>query len=59
MNVMICTFQIFAWNMLSVVAILISSLFSKKNNDKQKYLSLSYFVFFIVLVSLAAITLGT
>lgn len=58
MNIIVCTFQIFAWNMLSVVAIFISSLFSKKNNDKQKYLSLSYFVF-IVLVLLAAITLGT
>lgn len=58
MNIIICTFQIFAWNMISVVAIFISSLFSKKNNDKQKYLSLSYFVF-IVLVSISAITLGT
>lgn len=58
MNIIICTFQIFAWNMLSVVAVFISSLFSKKNDDKQKYLSLSYFVF-IVLVSLSAITLGT
>lgn len=58
MNIIICTFQIFAWNMLSVVAVFISSLFSKKNDDKQKYLSLSYFVF-IILVSLSAITLGT
>lgn len=57
-NIIICAFQIFAWNMISVVAIFISSLFGKKHNDKQKYLSLSYFVF-IVLVSLAAITLGT
>lgn len=58
MNIIICTFQIFAWNMLSVVAVFISSIFSKKNDDRQKYLSLSYFVF-IVLVSLSAITLGT
>ena len=58
MNIIICTFQIFAWNMISVVAIFISSLFSKKSNDKQKYLSLSYFVF-IILVSISAITLGT
>lgn len=58
MNIIICTLQIFAWNMISVVAVFISSLFGKKNNDKQKYLSLSYFVF-IVLVSLSAITLGT
>lgn len=58
MNIIICTLQIFAWNMISVVAVFISSLFSKKNSDKQKYLSLSYFVF-MVLVSLSAITLGT
>lgn len=57
-NIIICTFQIFAWNMISIAAIFISSLFGKKNNDKQKYLSLSYFVF-IILVILAAITLGT
>lgn len=58
MNIIICTLQIFTWNMISAVAVFISSLFGKKNNDKQKYLSLSYFVF-IVLVSLSAITLGT
>lgn len=58
MNIIICTFQIFAWNMISVVAVFISGLFSKKNDCKQKYLSLSYFTF-IVLVSLAAVTLGT
>ena len=57
-NIIICTLQIFAWNMISVVAIFIGSLFSKKNNDKQQYLSLSYFVF-IVLILLSAITLGT
>lgn len=57
-NIIICTLQIFAWNMISVVAIFIGSLFSKKNNDKQQYLSLSYLVF-IVLISLSAITLGT
>ena len=42
-NIIICTLQIFAWNMISVVAIFIGSLFSKKNNDQQQYLSLSYF----------------
>ena len=57
-NIIICTLQIFAWNMISVVAIFIGSLFSKKNNDKQQYLSLSYLVF-IVLILLSAITLGT
>ena len=57
-NIIICTLQIFAWNMISVVAIFIGSLFSKKNNDQQQYLSLSYFVF-IVLILLSAITLGT
>ncbi len=45
MNIIICTLQIFTWNMISAVAVFISSLFGKKNNDKQKYLSLSYFVF--------------
>ena len=57
-NIIICTLQIFAWNMISVVAIFIGSLFSKKNNEQQQYLSLSYFVF-IVLILLSAITLGT
>ena len=57
-NIIICTLQIFAWNMISVVAVFIGSLFSKKNNDQQQYLSLSYFVF-IVLILIAAITLGT
>ena len=57
-NIIICTLQIFAWNMISVVAIFIGSLFSKKNNDQQQYLSLSYFVF-IVLILISAITLGT
>ena len=57
-NIIICTLQIFAWNMISVVAIFIGSLFSKKNNDKQQYLSLSYLVF-IILILLSAITLGT
>lgn len=57
-NIIICTLQIFAWNMISVVAIFIGSLFSKKNNDKQQYLSLSYLVF-IVLILFSAITLGT
>ena len=57
-NIIICTLQIFAWNMISVIAIFIGSLFSKKNNDQQQYLSLSYFVF-IVLILLSAITLGT
>ena len=57
-NIIICTLQIYAWNMISVVAIFIGSLFSKKNNDQQQYLSLSYFVF-IVLILFSAITLGT
>ena len=57
-NIIICTLQIFAWNMISVVAIFIGSLFSKKNNDQQQYLSISYLVF-IVLILLSAITLGT
>lgn len=57
-NIIICTLQIFAWNMISVVAIFIGSLFSKKNNEQQQYLSLSYFVF-IVLILFSAITLGT
>ena len=57
-NIIICTLQIFAWNMISVVAIFIGSLFSKKNNEQQQYLSLSYLVF-IVLILLSAITLGT
>ena len=57
-NIIICTLQIFAWNMISVVAIFIGSLFSKKNNDKQQYLSLSYLVF-IILILISAITLGT
>ena len=57
-NIIICTLQIYAWNMISVVAIFIGSLFSKKNNEKQQYLSLSYLVF-IVLILLSAITLGT
>lgn len=57
-SIILCTLQIFAWNMISVVAVFIGSLFSKKNTEKQKYLSLSYYVF-IVMVSFAAITLGT
>ena len=57
-NFFLSTIQIFAWNMISVLAIIIGSLFSKRNNEKQNYLSLSYHVFFIV-ISMAAITLGT
>lgn len=37
-NIVICTFQIFAWNMISVLAIFISSLFSKKRRiNKNTY----------------------
>ena len=41
-NVFLSTIQIFAWNMISVLAIIIGSLFSKRNNEKQNCLSLSY-----------------
>lgn len=57
-NVFLSTFQIFLWNMLSVLAILIASFFAKKKREQEKYLSLSYGVYFIVVI-LAAITLGT
>ncbi len=57
-NVFLCTIQIFAWNMISISAIFIGSIFSKRNNEKQNYLSMSYYVFFLA-ISIAAITLGT
>lgn len=57
-NVFLSTFQIFLWNMLSVLAILIASFFAKKKKEQEKYLSLSYGVYCIVVI-LAAITLGT
>lgn len=57
-NLIVCTIQIFLWNMISVVGIAVSSIFAKKRNEHEEYVSLSYWIYFIG-VLLAAITLGT
>lgn len=58
LNIIICMFQIFLWNMISVVAIFISCFFAKKRKEDEEYISLSYWIYFIS-ISIAAITLGT
>ena len=57
-NIIICMFQIFLWNLISVLAIFIGCFFAKKRKKNEEYISLSYWIYFII-VSLAAVTLGT
>lgn len=57
-NLIIGAIQIFFWNMLSVLAIVISSFFGNKKKECEEYISLAYNVYFIC-VFLGAITLGT
>lgn len=57
-NIIVCMFQIFLWNLLSVVAIFISCFFAKKRKEDEDYISLSYSIYFIM-ISLAGVTLGT
>ncbi|MCI2046867.1 MAG: hypothetical protein LKJ90_04035 [Faecalibacterium sp.] len=57
-NIWISAIQIFAFNLVSVVFIIIGSLFSKRKNETQKYMGFGYYCFFL-LVALNAVTLGT
>ena len=45
-NIVILTMQIFFYNMLSVLTIAFASLFGKKKDKEQNYLSVGYAVFF-------------
>lgn len=57
-NIIICMFQIFLWNLISVLTIFIGCFFAKKRKKNEEYISLSYWIYFII-VLLAAVTLGT
>lgn len=57
-NVLILIFQIFFYNMISVLIIIMSSLFSHKKSNQHNYLSVGYMTFF-TLISINAVILGT
>ncbi|MDD4187597.1 MAG: hypothetical protein PHX04_02390 [Bacilli bacterium] len=57
-SLLFSTLKIFLINFISVVFIFIGSLFAKRKNKKNKYHSVGYNVFF-VLILVNAITLGT
>ncbi len=57
-NVPVLTLQIFFYNLLSVLIILLAGLFSKKKTDEDNYLSVGYAAFF-VLISINSLVLGT
>lgn len=57
-NFMICAIQIFMYNMISVVFILLGSLVAQKKEGEKGYRSYGYVGFF-VFIALNAITLGT
>jgi hypothetical protein len=57
-NLMISTTQIFSYNLLSVVAILLGNMFSTRKNKENYFMPLGYTAFF-VLISINAVTLGT
>ncbi len=50
--------QIFFYNLLSVVIIILASLFGKKKKSEKNYLSVGYLVFFVLIV-INGIVLGT
>ncbi|MBD5134653.1 MAG: hypothetical protein HDT39_01620 [Lachnospiraceae bacterium] len=57
-NLLVSTLQIFLFNQMSVVAILVGSIFAKKRKEKECYLTLGYYCF-LLLVLLNAVILGT
>jgi len=57
-NSIILAVQIFAWNSISVIVVIFASLFGKKKECENNYLSLGYLVF-ILLIIMNAVTLGT
>ncbi|MGL6173525.1 MAG: hypothetical protein ACRC1P_02850 [Cellulosilyticaceae bacterium] len=54
----ICTMQIFGYNMMSILLILIGSLVAKKKANEECYISYGY-IGFVIYITLNAITLGT
>lgn len=57
-NTFVLTLQIFFYNQLSVLLILLGSLFAKKKDGEKNYLSVGYTAFFLF-ISINAIVLGT
>lgn len=57
-NTLVLTLQIFLYNLISVIAIFLASLFSSKKKNDKSYLSVGYTVFY-TLISINAIILGT
>ncbi|MFT4144185.1 MAG: hypothetical protein QM644_06985 [Mobilitalea sp.] len=57
-NTLLLIFQIFFYNMLSVVIIVFGSFFGQKKEIESNYLSVGYLAFF-VLISQNAVVLGT
>jgi len=55
---LVSTLQIFLFNQLSVVMILIGNIFSSRNNPEQNFLPIGYLAFFSQ-ISINAVTLGT
>lgn len=51
-------FQIFFFNLLSVIMLLVGNLFRTRKNDNRCFITLGYLAFF-VMISINAITLGT
>jgi hypothetical protein len=57
-NTIILTLQIFFYNMLSVIAIALGSLFGRKKESEVHYLSIGYLAFF-TLICINGVVLGT
>lgn len=57
-DVIIASLQIFLWNLMHTVIILIGGIFGKKKAGEENYYSIGYWTFFVGVI-LAAITLGT
>lgn len=57
-NFIICAMQIFSYNMISIVVIILGSLFAHKKEGGKVYKSYGYLGFFVFII-LNAITLGT
>ena len=57
-HLLLSTLQIFLFNQLSVVVILIGNIFSSRKNPEQNFLPIGYLAFFAQ-ISINAVTLGT
>jgi len=57
-HTLVLTLQIFFYNMLSVIIILLGSLFGQKKDTEKNYLSIGYLAFFVVICQ-NAVVLGT